>query len=183
MTEENSKNETAHLRVETKTGRDYDARSGEPTPGERESKFPPEVIAIFEERWPACFAVYAVRRRPLKIGIHFEVIAALSGIVSEADIRRALGIYTSNIKYLKKQKAGRGRFGLDGMPDGKVTERNEAYAKWRISSHYLSEWRRQNQSWTWRKLDPNEDPNGKWASRRHPGNANKPRLSLKSGRR
>src|SRR5262249_34916946 len=34
-------------------------------------------IALLAERWPKCFAVYEQRRRPLKIGIDADIMAAL----------------------------------------------------------------------------------------------------------
>jgi sRNA-binding protein len=182
---ENSRNGSARSRVETRTGRDYDyARSGEPIPRQEESKLPVEVITLFEHRWPACFSVYAKRRRPIAVNIHEHIIAALAGTVSEGDVRRALRVYTKNVSYLKKLKAGKERIGLDGLPNGKVTERNESYARWQINNHYRDEWRKQNASFNRPPpLDPEEDPNGKWASRRHPANAEKPTLSLWPGRR
>jgi sRNA-binding protein len=149
-----------------------------------QSTSPIDVIQLLEQRWPACFSVYAVRRRPLRVGIHFQIIAELAGTIAEADIRRAIAIYTSNVKYQKKLKAGKDRIGLDGLPDGKVTEEQEIFASFRIASYNDAEWHRRTASaYHPSRPPPDEDPNGKWSTRRHPSNADKPMLSLWPGRR
>jgi hypothetical protein len=50
------------------------------------------VIAVLAEMFPKCFSVYEGRRRPLKIGIHRDIGAALDGAVTPAELHRALGI-------------------------------------------------------------------------------------------
>jgi|SRR5262245_22963302 hypothetical protein len=36
------------------------------------------VIALLAERWPQCFAVFEQRRKPIKVGIHRDITAALA---------------------------------------------------------------------------------------------------------
>jgi sRNA-binding protein len=37
------------------------------------------VIALLAETFPRCFSVYEGRRRPLKIGIHRDILAVVDG--------------------------------------------------------------------------------------------------------
>lgn len=82
-------------------------------------------IALLAETWPACFAVYERRRRPLKIGIHHDVLAALDGAVTPRDLRR----YVHNRHYLWRMVVGAVRVGLDGNPAGAVTSDQEKGVK------------------------------------------------------
>ena len=58
--------------------------------------------------------------RPLAIGIHKSIIAALPDIDKNA-LRRTLQRYTASTAYLKVIAAGGSRFGLDGAPTGDIT--------------------------------------------------------------
>ncbi len=58
--------------------------------------------------------------RPLAIGIHKPIIAALPDIDKNA-LRRTLQRYTASTAYLKVIAAGGSRFGLDGAPTGDIT--------------------------------------------------------------
>jgi sRNA-binding protein len=40
------------------------------------------VIALLAELFPECFSVYEGRRRPLKIGIHRDILAAVDGALT-----------------------------------------------------------------------------------------------------
>jgi ProP effector len=84
------------------------------------------VIALLAERWPACFSVYQGDRKPLKVGIHLEIIAALDGAVTPAKLSRALRRYTSNRSYRARLIAGAQRVGLEGEPSGTVTAEQAA---------------------------------------------------------
>jgi sRNA-binding protein len=81
------------------------------------SKFNP-LIMLFAVRWPKCFAVYENRRRPLAVGIHNEMIAALDGVASETAIKNALGYYVGNAKYRATLKAGMPRSASTANPSG-----------------------------------------------------------------
>jgi sRNA-binding protein len=78
------------------------------------------LIAQLCETWPRCFFMYQKKRRPLKLGIHRDVLAAQPDIdVRELSI--AMRIYTRNYGYLKACREGADRVGLDGEPAGTVT--------------------------------------------------------------
>lgn len=77
------------------------------------------LISLLEERFPNCFAVFERRRRPLKIGIHQDIIAATGFAPNE--LGRALRRYTQADGNLAKLKAGAARIDLDGQPAGLVT--------------------------------------------------------------
>ena len=78
------------------------------------------MITLLSERFPACFAVVEARRRPLKIGIHNDIIAAVG--VAPDELGRALKRYTQADGYCAKLKAGAARIDLDGHAAGVVTE-------------------------------------------------------------
>jgi sRNA-binding protein len=158
--------ETRNCRVQ-RQAEPISTDSTSPRPEDDGGTTPIQTIQLFEERWPACFSVSERRRRPLKVGIHVEVIAALAGQVSEADVRAALALYVKNARYLKKLKTGKPRVGLDGLPAGTVTKGEEWHAKLEISRRATD------------KPEPDKDPDGSWARRLHPANADKPRLSLR----
>jgi sRNA-binding protein len=148
------------------------------------------LIAEFERLWPTAFAVYEARRKPLRIGIHREVIAALAGKVPEEEVRHALRIYVANTAYMRGLRAGRARVGLDGEKAGEVTAEEEEHAHVAIKSKMPDDegWRRAQLC----SLPPRErreqeelqarhalsDPDGSWARNPHPANANKPLLTL-----
>jgi ProP effector len=87
------------------------------------------VIALLAERWPRCFWVWEARRRPLKLGIHKEIQAALDGAITQTELHKALGVYCSNRAYLEHTLTGAWRLDLDGKPAGTVTADEEAHAK------------------------------------------------------
>ena len=87
------------------------------------------VIALLSERWPATFAVHESRRKPLKVGIFGDVMAAIDGAVTRAELGKSLGCYTANPVYLAKLREGAKRVGLDGQPAGEVTTEQADYAK------------------------------------------------------
>jgi len=79
------------------------------------------VLELLAETWPTVFSVYENRRRPLKIGIHHEVLTALDGAVSAAELSLALRYYVSNKVYKSRLAVGAPRIGLDGKSAGVVT--------------------------------------------------------------
>jgi hypothetical protein len=79
------------------------------------------VLELLAETWPAAFSIYEDRRRPLKIGIHTEILAALGGAVTAIELRVALGCYVANPVYRSRLVAGAVRIGLDGRAAGVVT--------------------------------------------------------------
>jgi ProP effector len=88
-----------------------------------------DLIGVLVERFPACFAVNPSHRRPLKLGIHLDILAQLSDTIAPRDLSAALRIYVSNVKYLKALVAGADRVDLNGMPAGTVTAEHADIAK------------------------------------------------------
>jgi sRNA-binding protein len=147
---------------------------------------PASLIALLEERWPQCFALYQARRKPLKIGIHLDVIAALAGEVEESAIRKALAVYTNNVWYLKTLKVDAVRIDLDGVRAGVVTKEAERWAwleigRKKVKKESESDLRVKFSRPVSERPEPTpdaEDPDGKWATNPHPANADKPQLKL-----
>jgi ProP effector len=88
-----------------------------------------ELIGVLAERFPACFAVNPSYRRPLKLGIHVDILAQLGDMIAPRDLSNALRIYVSNIKYLKALVVDADRVDLNGMPAGTVTAEQADIAK------------------------------------------------------
>jgi sRNA-binding protein len=87
------------------------------------------VILLLAERWPATFSIREARRKPLKIGIHLDVMAAIDGAITRVELSRALGCYVANGAYLSRLREGAKRIGLDGEPSGTVTAEQENHSK------------------------------------------------------
>lgn len=80
------------------------------------------VIALLAERWPLAFHVYGPRRRPLKVGVHGEIAAAMDGAMTPREIAIGLRFYTMSQHYQRSlTRAGAVRIGLDGEAAGVVT--------------------------------------------------------------
>jgi sRNA-binding protein len=95
-----------------------------------------EIAAVLEllcETFPA-FSLYEARRRPLKIGVHNDIMAALEGAITPRELGIALRFYTSNIGYLRAMRTGAERVGLDGNPAGVVTAEEAANAREKIAA-------------------------------------------------
>jgi ProP effector len=96
-------------------------------------------IATLTELFPGCF--FNRRRKPLKVGIHDEVLAALAGSgtrpalagATAKQVGLALKIYTSNSGYLRCIREGAGRVGLGGEVTGHVTADEAENAKQRLA--------------------------------------------------
>jgi ProP effector len=85
-------------------------------------------LALLCERFPRCFFHYERRRRPLKIGIYHDLIAALDGAVDAKLLSKMLWVYTFNVYYRQAQTAGAARIDLDGNAAGEVTPAEAANA-------------------------------------------------------
>jgi ProP effector len=79
------------------------------------------VLELLAETWPTVFSIYENRRRPLKIGIHHEILAALDGAITAAELSLALRYYVCNRVYRSRLTVGTARIGLNGRPAGVVT--------------------------------------------------------------
>jgi sRNA-binding protein len=65
------------------------------------------VPALLAERWPACFAIYEQRRRPLKVGIHRDILAALDGAVTAKGLGAAFCPYCTE-PFMTNRKHAKG---------------------------------------------------------------------------
>ena len=65
-------------------------------------------IVALAERFPRAFFVYERRRRPLKVGIYDDFIAAARDIPAD-ELGVALRVYTRNLGYLLACKVGAAR--------------------------------------------------------------------------
>jgi ProP effector len=83
-------------------------------------------IAKLCELYPKTFFMWEPRRRPLKIGIHAELVAA--GIEPSL-INAALRLYCACYGYRRAMLTGSVRLGLDGEPAGVVTLEEAASAE------------------------------------------------------
>jgi ProP effector len=88
-----------------------------------------ELIGVLAEGFPACFAVNPSYRKPLKLGIHHDILAQLGDTISLRALSDALRIYVGNLGYLAALTAGADRLDLDGMPAGTVTVEHADIAK------------------------------------------------------
>ena len=79
------------------------------------------VLELLAEQWPGCFSIYEFRRRPLKIGIHLDIIAALDGAITPRELSCALRVYVRNKVYRSRLTVGAVRISLAGEPAGVVT--------------------------------------------------------------
>ena len=82
-----------------------------------------ETIAVLCREFPKCFVMFERRRRPLKLGIHLDIIAALGERIDRRLLRQALRFYTSNIHYRASQKPGVPRTATPAAPSRKRTRR------------------------------------------------------------
>jgi ProP effector len=91
-------------------------------------------FALLSEKFPECFAVFEQRRRPLKIGIHRDILARLDGALTPRELSSTLGCYTANPSYRRRLLEGATRIDLDGNVAGTVTAAQEAVARSKIAS-------------------------------------------------
>jgi sRNA-binding protein len=54
------------------------------------------VISVLAAKFPKCFAAPDTRRRPLKVGIDADLLAALGGTIRRTELIRALAMYCSS---------------------------------------------------------------------------------------
>src|SRR5262245_19495710 len=87
------------------------------------------VITALAAKFPKCFAVPETRRRPLKVGIDADCLAALSGTIRRTELIRALAMYCCSDGYLERVLTGAWRVDLEGKPAGVVTAEDERHAK------------------------------------------------------
>ena len=91
------------------------------------------VIRLLCDRFPQAFSGRGQPRRPLKVGIHADLVTALNGAVRPPALKSALRAYTSKPSYLRALFAGTTRVSLDGSPAGTVTSEDETAARARLA--------------------------------------------------
>ena len=87
------------------------------------------VISVLAAKFPKCFAVPDTRRRPLKVGIDVDLLAALGGTIRRTELIRALAMYCSSEGYLERVLTGAWRVDLEGKPAGAVSADDEKHAQ------------------------------------------------------
>jgi sRNA-binding protein len=90
-------------------------------------------ITALADLYPACFAVFQERRKPLKVGVRDDVIAALNGAITDKEVSLALRWYCGDSGYLKACTEGTERIGLDGKASGQVTREEADNARARLA--------------------------------------------------
>jgi sRNA-binding protein len=70
---------------------------------------------------PGLLSVFQQRRKPLKLGIHNDIMAALNGAITPKECATAMRVYCGNGGYLRACKVGAQRIDLNGEVAGHVT--------------------------------------------------------------
>jgi ProP effector len=97
------------------------------------------IIKLLTEKFPECFALYEQRRRPLALGIHREILAAMPMLAAE-QIGAAMRLYVANEFYCRACREGAVRINLLGHEAGVVTSAEADNALWRIAG--IKEWKK-----------------------------------------
>ena len=92
------------------------------------------VISLLAEKWPCCFSIIESGRRPLKLGIRDDVLAALGGAISAGRVSAALRWYVSSPEYQRRLVHGAWRVDLNGRPAGTVSQEDEAHARAQLAA-------------------------------------------------
>jgi sRNA-binding protein len=87
------------------------------------------LIGKLAERFPAAFVINPRCRRPLKLGIHHDILAQLGDTITPRGLSDALRVYASNPHYRKACVSGAARIDLNGQPVGTVSEEHAAVAQ------------------------------------------------------
>jgi ProP effector len=101
------------------------------------------VIAMLCEKFPACFVQFERRRRPLALGIHKEVAAAMPTLTKE-QIHAAMRSYVGNEFYCRACREGAVRVNLMGHEAGAVTAAEADNSAARIAG--IKEWKKQKKA-------------------------------------
>ncbi len=99
-----------------------------PSRARRQRRIIEATLALLAEKYPAVFMLLEIRRKPLKLGIRDDVIAALPELKPN-HIGTALRAYVAAPGYLGKLVADTPRIGLDGKPCGVVTSTEAEHAR------------------------------------------------------
>jgi ProP effector len=94
-------------------------------------------IALLAEMFPKAFVVHEATRRPLKVGIAADLVAAVNGAIKPPELVAALRVYCNNKVYLVHLRAGAVRIDLNGDPAGLVTAAEAARAAEQLTTRLL----------------------------------------------
>jgi len=89
-------------------------------------------LDLLAKRFPHCFFLFdgtRGRRRPLKVGIHIDLLRDLNGTITEKRLCRFLAWYTRHRRYLNNVLPGVERIDLTGKVVGRVTAEDAAHAR------------------------------------------------------
>src|SRR5262249_44109759 len=92
------------------------------------------VISLLAEKWPCCFSIIESGRRPLKLGIRDDLLAAVDGAISAGKVSAALRWYVSSPEYQHRLLHGAWRVDLNGRPAGTVSQEDEAHARAQLAA-------------------------------------------------
>jgi len=111
----------------------------ESSPSEKEQKKQArrELLEVFRERWPHAFPRDLRQVRPLAVGIHRDLAAALPGH-SHRQIGAVFSLfkYLVNPAYLRAILRGGPRYDLDGNPRGEVTAKEQEQARQDLHAYF-----------------------------------------------
>lgn len=119
---------------------------------------PQALLAQWYRRYPQAF--FKGHTRPLKVGIHEELLAREPW--PEKLVRRALACYVHLPRYLKAVRAGAQRVGLDGERAGEVTDGEARYAHRQLEAFHKE---RRGKSATGKSATSKASPKAAKASR------------------
>lgn len=90
------------------------------------------LVVMLCERWPKAFVLNAYSRKPLKLGIHDDLLQQLGDTVDSRHLGWALRFYVTHVGYMQRLRADAVRVDLDGNPCGSVTAEQARDAKARL---------------------------------------------------
>jgi ProP effector len=108
-----------------------------PNQAQRQAAAATQIIILLAQVFPRAFFTYGGKRKPLKLGIHKDILALKLGIAQRA-LSRALRAYCGNLGYLRASVTGAARIDLQGEPAGVVTADEAEHARQRLVA-YLQE--------------------------------------------
>jgi ProP effector len=79
-------------------------------------------------QYPRCFIPDGERRRPLKVGLAEDILAA-NPEIDQRNLSYAIGLYVNNFAYESAVTEGADRVGLDGATAGVVTQLDVEHAR------------------------------------------------------
>jgi sRNA-binding protein len=93
---------------------------------------PAAAVNLLIERYPLCFFALEQHRKPLKLRIFHDLLAA--GVMPEAEVAMALRYYCRNMGYLRASKPGAARIDLEGNVAAEVSAEQAAHARKQLAN-------------------------------------------------